>query len=953
MAYIDKYGVEFSDDGKTLVKCPTDLKGTYTVPQGVRVIRIGAFADCTLLESVELPSSIEYIGLNPLGTVPFEPESIFEPGGLWGMSGDAFNGCIRLQSINVSPDNPRFSSIDGVVYNKQKTGIELCPKGKQGSFSIPLGITHIYFHAFLNCKNISSICIPDSVISINDVFAGCQEIQAFIVAPDNPNYCSIEGVLYDKDRTTVIRCPEKKQGVVALADSVRIINDSAFKHCKELTSIGIPKGVENIEQSAFENCEKLNKISIPEGLRCIEPYTFSGCNNLESVSIPSNVNKIDSAAFKECGKLKELIIPDSVAEINKSAFEKCRSLRSILIPSSVTNIGDYAFYQCSNLITVILSIGVKNLGRGVFRDCKKLCTISIPNTITDIPDFAFSGCSNLTSITIPDGVKNIGIQAFENCEGLISAELPESLHSLGKWAFMGCCSLKSIAIPPHIQDIESRTFDGCTSLESVFIPDGVYNIKSMAFYECCNLTSVSLPYIWNLGNHAFANCTRLAMVTICGPNNMKFGEKIFENCPNLSTIIWNVRSATFDRDNTPFYAKKNYYREGYDIRDQITTFIFGEDVKQIPLYLCENMTNITSIVIPKNVEKIEERTFDGCSKLKEIIVAKGNRTFMSQDGVLFNKDTMTLEKYPMGKIETTYTIPNNVRIITYGAFDQCSKLTSLSFPNSVRDVWGDDAFMSCPITSVIVPIREEERFCKMEGLKPFADIIRQTSEKRIQQQQQRDEYEQRLLQEQQRQELFQDTILFFDTETTGLPPKGMYNASPARTDIWPRLVQIAWIVTNEDGKILKRRSEIIYPDGFTIPQEATDIHGITTERAKRDGKPLREVLDEFAKDLANAKQVVCHNVEFDQHIVGAELYRMNMDYDALMDKPSLCTMLSSTNFCAIPNPNGYDDYKWPKLSELYHKLFNKDFENAHDALADITATKDCFFELKRRGVIKE
>jgi len=277
-------------------------------------------------------------------------------------------------------------------------------------------------------------------------------------------------------------------------------------------------------------------------------------------------------------------------------------------------------------------------------------------------------------------------------------------------------------------------------------------------------------------------------------------------------------------------------------------------------------------------------------------------------------------------------------------------LTSLSFPNSVRDVWGEDAFMSCPITSIIVPLGEEERFCKMDGLKPFADIIRQTSEKRKQQQQQRDEYEQRLLQGQQRQELFQDTILFFDTETSGLPRN--YKASVSNSSNWPRLVQIAWIVTNEEGKILKRKSEIIYPDGFTIPQEATNIHGITTERAKRDGKPLRDVLDEFVKDLANAKQVVCHNVEFDQHIVGAELYRMDMDYKTLMEMPSICTMLSSTSFCAIPNPNGYDDYKWPKLSELYHKLFSRDFEDAHDALADITATKDCFFELKRRGIIR-
>ena len=95
-----------------------------------------------------------------------------------------------------------------------------------------------------------------------------------------------------------------------------------------------------------------------------------------------------------------------------------------------------------------------------------------------------------------------------------------------------------------------------------------------------------------------------------------------------------------------------------------------------------------------------------------------------------------------------------------------------------------------------------------------------------------------------------------------------------------------------------------------------------------------------------------HNVDFDQHIVGAELYRLNMDYGALMDKPCICTMRSSTDFCAIPNPNSnFGGYKWPSLQELYRKLFDRSFENAHDALADISATKDCFFELKRRGVI--
>jgi len=111
-------------------------------------------------------------------------------------------------------------------------------------------------------------------------------------------------------------------------------------------------------------------------------------------------------------------------------------------------------------------------------------------------------------------------------------------------------------------------------------------------------------------------------------------------------------------------------------------------------------------------------------------------------------------------------------------------------------------------------------------------------------------------------------------------------------------------------------------------------------------------LEEFATDLSLAEQVVGHNIDFDQHIVGAELYRLKMDYDAFMNKPSICTMRASMDFCAIPNPNSYfGGYKWPSLQELYLKLFNRSFDEAHDALADITATKDCFFELKKVGII--
>jgi DNA polymerase III epsilon subunit-like protein len=187
--------------------------------------------------------------------------------------------------------------------------------------------------------------------------------------------------------------------------------------------------------------------------------------------------------------------------------------------------------------------------------------------------------------------------------------------------------------------------------------------------------------------------------------------------------------------------------------------------------------------------------------------------------------------------------------------------------------------------------------------------------------------------------------LFFDTETTGVPRD--YNAPASNTRNWPRLVQLGWIVTDEEGNVLSQGNEIVKPEGFVIPADAARVHGITTERAQREGKPLREVIEAFLKDAEHTKCIVGHNISFDQKVVGAELYRLGIP-DTISTAKSLCTMQAGTDYCKIP---GYYGYKWPKLQELHHKLFGCDFEDAHDAMADITATKKCFFEMRKRGLI--
>lgn len=188
-------------------------------------------------------------------------------------------------------------------------------------------------------------------------------------------------------------------------------------------------------------------------------------------------------------------------------------------------------------------------------------------------------------------------------------------------------------------------------------------------------------------------------------------------------------------------------------------------------------------------------------------------------------------------------------------------------------------------------------------------------------------------------------LLFFDTETTGLPRN--YNAPVTDLENWPRLVQLSWIVTDASGKELIVKDFIIKPDGFTIPEDSSKVHGITTEIAMRDGNPLQDVLAEFVSDLETADMIVGHNVEFDKKIVGAEFLRCNIQSIAL-DKRTVCTMKSSTDYCALPGKYGY---KWPTLQELYNKLFGKSFEDAHNSLNDIKATKECYFELKKRYII--
>ena len=187
--------------------------------------------------------------------------------------------------------------------------------------------------------------------------------------------------------------------------------------------------------------------------------------------------------------------------------------------------------------------------------------------------------------------------------------------------------------------------------------------------------------------------------------------------------------------------------------------------------------------------------------------------------------------------------------------------------------------------------------------------------------------------------------LFFDTETTGLPRN--WNAPVTDLDNWPRLVELAWLVCDEEGNDVESRSAIVRPDGFAIPAEAAVVHGITTARALAEGVGLEALLEDFARTVDTSRVLIAHNISFDEKIMGAELLRTGVR-SGFDERERFCTMKSSTELCAIPSRYGF---KWPKLSELHQRLFGSIPDGAHAAGSDVEVCARCFFEMKRLDLI--
>ena len=350
------------------------------ISDSVRTIGVFAFSDCSSLMSVTIPDSVKRIGLH------------------------AFYGCGSLMSIEVGKGNTKYSSGNGVLFNRNKSMLIQFPRGKSGHYTIPESVTSIG-SSFNGCSNLTSVTIPDRVKKIEvSAFGGCSSLTS-----------------------------------VTIGNGVTSIGVNAFEDCSSLTSVTIGNSVTIIGDYAFRSCSSLTSVTIPDNVNRIGNYAFAYSTNLTSVTIGNGVTSIGAAAFINCRSLLSVMIPERVFSIGMNAFNNCSSLKSVTISDSIKRIGNYAFLECKSLKSITFEGNAPTLGRNVFKMVSKDARIFFNPDATGFGE-TFGGLP-VQILKKKIEIKSFGIHAapfsltFETESD--STYVIEASHDLQKWSDIG------------------------------------------------------------------------------------------------------------------------------------------------------------------------------------------------------------------------------------------------------------------------------------------------------------------------------------------------------------------------------------------------------------------------------------------------------------------------------------------------------------------------------------
>lgn len=416
------------------------------------------------------------------------------------------------------------STVDngGTTYTVTAIGKYACQNSTGlTSITIPNSVTSIGVFVFSGCSGMTTMTIGSGLASIGDyALNGCTAMSAFNVATDNPNFSSTDGVLFNKDKTTLIAYPNAKGATYTIPDGTITIGNGAFNNCSGLTKVTMPSSLTTIGDVAFLNCYNLTSLTIGSGVASIGDRAFKNCSSLVAFSVATgseNFSTLDGVLFNKdkttlvafpIAKGTTYTIPDGVTAIGSGAFANS-ALTEITIPTSVTSIGNMAFQSSGQLTAITIPEGVPSIGANTFDSCYALTTVTIPNSVTSIGDKAFIDCMGLTNLTLGNGLQTIGMSAFNTCKKLASVILPNSVTSIGDMAFRFGDVLTKVSIPASTSSIGSMAFQYCSSLQEIYdyrtapqgiasdVFEGVNKPSCTVFVPVGSLTAYKAASVWS------------------------------------------------------------------------------------------------------------------------------------------------------------------------------------------------------------------------------------------------------------------------------------------------------------------------------------------------------------------------------------------------------------------------------------------------------------------------
>jgi len=767
--YSSSSGVLFNKNQTALLCYPAGKTGSsYTVPGGVTSIGGGAFYGCANLTSISVPAGVTTIG-----------------------SG-VFNGCSSLTAINVDALNANFSSSSGVLYNKNQTALLCYPAGKtNSSYTIPNTVTSIGDYAVFGNAIVGNFWIPYGVTNIGaGAFDGCYYI-SINVDPLNTVFSSVNGILFNKNQTVLLRYPEGKSGNYTVPNTVTAIESSAFYNCVNLTGVTIPASVTNIGEGAFKGCGNLTAITVdalntnfssssgvlfnksqtvllcypagktgsfgmPDSVTSIGNYAFYGCSGLTDINftINSQFVKIGDYAFEGCINL-DITIPPGVTRIGRGAFWNTKTWNNtpnnsvvyvtagytgplgggiynywavgykgqdsiLTIKASTTNISDCAFADYRALTTVDMPTGLNNIGAGAFSGCINLkrniesnifhgnvlySAAGIPDSMASIENYAFAGCINLASITFGAGsqLTNIGDYAFAGCINLASFSIPSDVTRIGRGAFWNTGIWENTP-SNSIVYIGNWAVGYKGTGSHLAIASGTLNISDYAFAACGTLTTATIPAgLTNIGVGAFSGCTSLTDITILS-DVTTVGNYAFDGCSNLTIYAEAVSkpagwASDWNTSNRPVvwftpglsYALINGGTE-YEVSKgaaSAANIVIPALYNGIPVTAIFgfNSAGVAGLTIPESVIFIDSNAFHSST----YIIWLGNFEFSAGTLISFTGN------------QTSFTVPGYITVIGPSAFANCTNLSELILHDSVTNI-GNSAFSGCTgLTGIIIP----------------------------------------------------------------------------------------------------------------------------------------------------------------------------------------------------------------------------------------------------------